>query len=89
MRLAARLDPRFILRERRTNGISNDDAVTASIKDAYWRQEDKEREIRQAGLEYRPLFTSSDAQVGHGFALAIVQRAGQSHIDIIDLRNAA
>ncbi|MBS1054752.1 type IV secretory system conjugative DNA transfer family protein [Gluconobacter kondonii] len=89
MRLAARLDPRFILRERTTNGISNDDAVTASIKDAYWRQEDKEREIRQAGLEYRPLFTSSDAQVGHGFALAIVQRAGQSHIDIIDLQNAA
>ncbi|MBB2164652.1 type IV secretion system DNA-binding domain-containing protein [Gluconacetobacter sp. 1b LMG 1731] len=85
MRPLKRFDPRFILRFYSNKHTDNADAVTGSLKDAYWRQEDKEREMRGHGVENKPLFTATDIKQGSNFALAYVQRAGGHTIDVIDL----
>ncbi|MDN7352636.1 type IV secretion system DNA-binding domain-containing protein [Acetobacter senegalensis] len=85
MRPLKRFDPRFILQFRKDKHSNNADAVVGSQKDAFWRQEDKEHEMRGQGVENKPLFNATDIKQGSNFALAYVQRAGGHSIDVIDL----
>jgi hypothetical protein len=85
MRPLKRFDPRFILQFRKSQHGGNQDAVIGSQKDAFWRQEDKEREMRGNGVDNKPLFTATDIKQGGSYALAYVQRAGGHSIDIVDL----
>ena len=85
MRPLKRFDPRFILQFRKDKHSNNADAVVGSQKDAFWRQEDKEHEMRGQGVENKPLFNTTDIKQGSNFALAYVQRAGGHSIDVIDL----
>lgn len=85
MRPLKRFDPRFILQFRKDKHANNADAVVGSQKDAFWRQEDKEHEMRGQGVENKPLFNATDIKQGSNFALAYVQRAGGHSIDVIDL----
>lgn len=87
MRPLKRFDPRFILTASWLGGDKN--AVIGSQKDAFWRQEDKEREMRGNGVDNKPLFTATDIKQGGSFALAYIQRAGGHSIDIVDLDFAA
>lgn len=85
---ASKFDPRFILKATANfmggGGISPDSA-NSSRQSAFWRQEDKEREIRGQGVENRPVFSSMDLKQGSGFAFAYVQRAGGHFFDIVKL----
>jgi hypothetical protein len=82
MRPLKRFDPRFILKR---NPFSDQTSAIGSEKDAFWRQEDKEREMRGNGVDNKPLFTATDIKQGGSYALAYVQRAGGHCIDIVDL----
>lgn len=83
--LLKRLDPRFMLSLRKSAHGDNADAVVGSQQAAFWRQEDKEREMRGHGVENKPVFSPTDIKQGSNFALAYVQRAGGHVIDVIDL----
>lgn len=85
MRPLKRFDPRFILQYRKGMRFSDQASVIGSQKDAFWRQEDKEREMRGNGVDNKPLFTATDIKQGGSYALAYVQRAGGHSIDIVDL----
>lgn len=82
MRSAAKFDPRFIMRS--VLNADNTSAVS-SQQQAYWRQEDKEKDALSSNLEWRPKIEQDELLLGSGFAFAIIQRAGGDRADIIDL----
>jgi hypothetical protein len=80
------LDRRFIPRPRLIGGgQQSEDSRISAEQAAFWRQEDKEREAKGSGLQYRPKLTMDELLLGSGLAFAIVQRAGGDRSDIIDL----
>ena len=81
------LDSRFFHRNSvvAPKGGGDGSGSLGAMQAAYWRQEDKERETRGAGLQYRPKLSTDELLLGSGLAFAIVQRAGCDRSDIIDL----
>lgn len=80
MSSAIEYDGRFIQRTGKDSG--SDGGASA----AAWRFEDKNREALIQGIQERPAISMADLSRGQGFAVAIVERAGISRCDIIDLK---
>ena len=80
----AKLDFRFTTRSNIFQPETASEA-RSSQQAAFWRQEDREREMNGMGLQWRPKIGTDDLLLGSGMAFAIVQRAGADRMDLIDL----
>jgi hypothetical protein len=78
----AKLDLRFAMKNMRS-----DPEARSSQQAAFWRQEDREREMNGMGLQHRAKISTDDLLLGSGMAFAIVQRAGGDRMDLIDLES--
>jgi hypothetical protein len=94
MKDAVGFDNRFVLEHRTlSNGgpgqpaQTNRDAVLGSQGQAAHRQEDQNRTALTGGVTRQNVLSSEDLMGGGGLAFVVAQRAGESVIDIIDLRS--
>ena len=83
------VDSRFYRRMGRGGGASGGsaDGAIGAEQQAFWRQEDKEKEVLGGGISHQPKITTDELLLGAGLAFVIVQRAGCDRSDIVDLED--
>lgn len=83
----ASLDLRFIPQVSDFFGSKGADPSSqmSALSAAYWRQEDKEKEMKQ-GIEFRPLISVTDLQAGGSVAFIHYRQFGNSRMDLMYFR---
>jgi len=85
------LDHRFLPRSSVVSGDSvadNSNALISAKQQAQWRLEDLTRQWLQSGNDERDVITPADVKnFGRWFAYAVVQRAGITRADIIEIQH--
>lgn len=69
------------------NGAGSADGALGAEQQAFWRQEDKEKEVLGGGISHQPKITTDELLLGAGLAFVVVQRAGCDRSDIVDLED--
>ncbi|WP_152048778.1 type IV secretory system conjugative DNA transfer family protein [Aureimonas psammosilenae] len=82
MEAAIGLDTRFIARSS-----NSPESRLATMQQANWRYEDKNKEVLTSGLSWQPKIRHDELRHGQGFAFAMIYRAGLDRADIIDMRS--